>query len=71
MPFVEHVHNGHHIHACAAAVGGIYIVAQGNKADAVRGENIVDILPDLYVISSEPRKIFDDDRIQIAVFRVV
>ena len=71
VPLVEHIHNGHHIHARARAVGSVYIVRKRDKADAVSGENVVDILPDLNVISSEARQVFYDNGIDFSVLGVV
>ena len=71
VPLVEHVHDGHHIHARARSVRRVHVVRKGDKADAVGGEDIVDILPHLNVISAEARKIFYNDGIDLALFGIV
>ena len=71
MPFVEHVHDGHHIHSRAAALGGVHVVCKRYKTYAVGGEDIVDILPHLNVISAETGEVFDDDGVDLALFGIV
>ena len=71
MPFVEHVHNGHHIHARAAPVRRVHVVVQRDKADAVSGENVIDVLSDLNIGAAESRQIFDDDGVDLSVLGVV
>ena len=70
VPLVKHVHDGHHIHARTAAVCRIHVVRKGDKAYAVGREDIVDVLPDLNVVASEPRQVFHDDGIYLTVFGI-
>ena len=71
MPFVEHVHNGHHFHSPAIAVFRIYVILYGNKSDTECRKNIIDVLPDLDIVPAEPRKVFDDYGIDDARFCIV
>ena len=66
VPFIEDIHNRHHIHTGAFAVCGIYVVAKGNKSDIVHREDVIRILTHLNVVSSETAEILDDDYIDPA-----
>ena len=71
MPFVKHVHNGHHVHTRAVSVGGIYIVIDCNEAYAVGGEYVVEVLSDHNIISSEAGEVFYHNGVYPSRFGVV
>ena len=71
VPLVKHIHDGHHIHAGARAIGGIYVIRKSDKSDAVSGKDIINILPHLNIISSEAGQVFHDDCIDLSVFGVL
>ena len=70
MPLVEHVHNRHHIHSSAVAVQCVNVIVKGDKADIVGGKNVVDVLPDLNVVSSETAQVFYDNQIDYATLYI-
>ena len=76
MPFVEHVHDGHHVHTCAVSVRRVHVVRYGDKADTVSGKDIVDVLSDLdivsaEIVSAETGQVFYHDGIDAARFCIV
>ena len=66
VPLVEHIHYRQHIHSRSVFVGGINVIVQCNEADIVSWENVVDILPDLNVISSETAQVFNNNQIDFS-----
>ena len=55
MPFVENVHNRHHFHCSAVAVFRIDVILNSDKSYAESRKNVVDLLPNFYVISAKTR----------------
>ena len=53
MPFVEYVHNRHHIHPRAVRVRRIHIVRYGNKTNVIHRKDIIDVLSDKDIVSAE------------------
>ncbi|MCM1226969.1 MAG: hypothetical protein NC320_06005 [Clostridium sp.] len=58
VPLIEKIHYRHHIHCRTVAVKRIHIVAQSDKADIERRKNIVNVLPDLDVITEYGKSFF-------------
>ena len=56
--FVEQVHDRHKIHRRAVAVNRIHVVTQSDEAYIERRKNVIYILPDLNVITTETGKVF-------------
>ena len=71
VPFIEHVHDGHHVHARPRPVRGVHVVRKSDKANAVGGKDIVDILPDADIVAPEAGQVFDDDRVDLSLFGVL
>ena len=71
MPFVKHVHDGHHFHCAAVTVFRIHVILYGYKPYPERRKDIIHILPDFDVVPAETGKVFDDDGIDDARFCVV
>ena len=71
MPFVEYVHDRHHIHSRAFGVCRVHVVADGNKANVIHWEDIVCVLTYLNVVSSETAEVFDDDHVDPAVLGIL
>lgn len=49
----HNVHDRHHVHARAVRVRRIYIVRYGDETDVIHREDIIDVLPDKDIVSSE------------------
>ena len=60
MPLIKNVHDRHHLHGVAITVGSVHVVLYSDKAYSECGEHIIDVLPDLNIVSSEARKVFHD-----------
>ena len=71
MPLVEQIEYRHHIQRGAVLVCRINIVIKRNKTYIVAREDIVNISADLDVISSETRKVFANNEVDLLLFCIV
>ena len=71
VPFVKHVHDGHHVHACAVSVGGVHVVVDGDKADAVGGKDVVEVLTHHDVIPAEAGEVLHHNGVDFSRLCIV
>ena len=71
MPFVEYIHDRRHVHSRVFGNSRIHIVADGNEPDIVGREQIIRVLPDFNIVSSETAQVLDDDGIDPAVLGIL
>ena len=71
MPLVKNVHDRCHVQPAVFIVGGVNVIAHGNKTDIIRREDIIGVLPDLDIVPSEPGQILYDYNVDPSVFRVL
>ena len=71
VALIKNVHNRHHFHRIAISVFRINVVLYGDKSYSKCWKDIIDILPDLDIVSSKARQVFHDNCIDDADFRVV
>ena len=70
MPFIENIHNRHHIHACTVRVERVNVVIQCDKADIVHWKNIIDVSAYLNIIPAETAEVFHHDDVYLSCLSV-
>lgn len=70
VPFIEHVHYREHIHRHTIRIERINVVREGDKANVVHRKNVINILTDHNVITSETAHILAEYQIDIACFSI-
>ena len=61
--YVYNIHNREHIHTCTVRIERINVVGQSNEADIVHREQVIYILSDLDIVSSETAHILAEYQI--------